>query len=240
MVTADRFSLRKMQKQTVLQPECPVYIHCSRLCTEKGSGSNFLQVRMVNRSDRLISSVFLGIAGLNADGDVLFTIREMVLSDCNAMPHAVFGEKRLLALGHRTAAELQITVERVIFADGMIWRKLPGQQLTSTEEAGWLPCRCGMKNPPGSPVCALCGSSLLTAETPKRESPRIRPMPPVNIPVNEDRPAPIVRHFVPEQPEMAEEERGSKGLYILLLVLSLIAVLAVGGFLYWCFEQNLI
>ena len=141
MVQNDRFLLHEMQKQTILQPESPVYIHCSRLCTEKKSGANFLQVRMVNRSDRLVGSIFLGIEGLNPDGTVLFSIREAVIGDCNALPHSVFGENRLLALGCREPSEVRLTVERVVFADGMIWRRLPGQQLTSAEKAGRLSSR---------------------------------------------------------------------------------------------------
>ena len=238
MAAADRFSLHEVQKQTILQPECPVYIHCSRICTDKMTGSNFLQIRMVNRSDRLICSIFLGIEGLDRSGAVLFSIREMVMSDCNALPHAVFGENRLLALGRKPVSKVRITTERVVFSDGMLWRKLPGQQLTSAEKAGWTACRCGMQNPPDSPVCALCGRPLLISGGQEEDSWILPPPPPIQE-REEPRPGPIVRHFIPQQPVIEEEHR-SVGLYILLLVLTLLIIFAAGGFLYWCHTQNLI
>lgn len=233
MIPNDRFLLHEVQKQTILQPECPAYIHCSRLCTEKRSQANFLQVRMVNRWDRVISSVFLGILGRDRDGSVLFDIREMVLADCNALPHTVFGENRLLALGRKYPAELQITVERIVFADGLIWRRLPGQKLVRAEEIGWTACRCGMKNPPEAAECALCGRKLKAPANREETEPVPEEKP-------AERPAPIVRQFIPRPPLPEEEEGTSKGLVALLVILVILAVLAAGGFLYWCFTQNLL
>lgn len=233
MVQCDRFQLHEVQKQMTLQPECPVYIHCSRLCTEQESKANFLQVRMVNRSSRLICSVFLSLKGFAGDGSVLFEIRESVLGDCNAMPHSVFGENRLISLGTKMPFYIEITVVRAVFADGMIWRRLPGQRLISVRDSGWLPCTCGMRNPPNARFCALCGAEL---DADEEEMP-VPEMPPLE---KRERPAPIVRKFVPQPPAEEEEEGTSKGLVILLVILVVLAVLAAGGFAYWCIVQNII
>lgn len=242
MVQSDRFLLHEVRKQTILQPECPVYIHCSRLCTEKESKANFLQIRMVNRSDRLISSVFLKLEGLAGDGSVLFEIPELVLGDCNALPHSVFGENRLIALGRKMPGDIRITVERAVFADGMIWRRLPGQKLTSLQEAGWTPCTCGMLNPPDAAVCALCGAELAAkgqkiSRPQNREEQRI-PLSACNR--KAERPGPIVRKFIPQQFPEEEEQGPSRGLVILLVVLALLAVLAAAGFIYWCIVRGII
>lgn len=237
MICTDRFAFLPTQPQTVLQPQCPVYIHCSRRCTDEKSGTHFVQVRMVNRSERLICTVFLCIEGIGADGTVAFTLPELVLPDCNAAPHTVFGEERLIALGRREARTLRITVVRVCFADGLIWRKLSGQRLTTAQEAGWLPCICSMRNPPGTERCALCGRPLLDSEafveTPAPPAEEERIAPPFS-----PKPAPILRLFEPTLPP-AREKRSS-AMRAVLVILSLLALLCLAAAGYYAYDLGLI
>lgn len=236
MVCAERFVLCATQPQTLLQPECPVYIHCSRRCMDQKSGAVFVQVRMVNRSERLVCSVFLRIEGLDGDGKPCYVMPEVVLADCNAMPHTVFGENRLLLLERTEVDRLRIVVERVGFADGMLWRRLPSHRLTSAQEAGWERCVCAMWNPSKTSKCALCGRRLTQPEE------LLTPPEPIRPQLFEERPAPIVRPFVPIQPAVLPEERagGSSGLLALLIVLATLAVLSVVGMGIYAYLNGLI
>jgi len=135
MLVVDRFALHQMQEYTYAAPGCPVRVCCSRQCTERRSGLNFVQVRLQNLSDRFICNVFLTIEAFGAEGECLYELRRVVQPDCNAEAGAIFGEERLIALGGPVAASLLITVESVVFDDGMLWRKdtiyCPGKQETA-------------------------------------------------------------------------------------------------------------
>lgn len=234
MICTDRFAIHPTQMQTILQPECPVYIHCSRRCTDQKSGTSFVQIRMVNRSERLICSVFLRIEGVRADGTAAYLLPEVVLADCNAAPHTVFGEERLTVLGREAVQSLNITVVRVCFADGMLWRKLPGQRVTTAREVGWLPCTCTMLNPPKAEHCALCGRSLSAQEEPVEEPHDAPRLPSPFVP----KPAPILRDYEPTLPPV--RERRSTAMRTVLAVLSLLALLCVGAVAFYAYRLGVI
>lgn len=237
MICTDRLAFQTMQRQTILQPESPVYVHCYRRCTDQKSGTPFVQVRMVNRSDRLICSVFLRIEGVRADGSVAYTLSEVVLADCNALPHSVFGEERLIVLGREAVQGLRITVLRVCFADGMLWRRLPGQMLTTAQEAGWNPCVCTMPNPPKAERCALCGRLLSVEEIPMETSSFAQEKA-ENLTAFVPKPAPIVRSFEPTLPPVREKR--STAMRTVLVLLSLLALLCVGAVGYYAHRLGLI
>lgn len=242
MIPAARFAPLGTQEQEILQPECPVYVHCTRRSVERESGTPFLQVRMVNRADRPVGTVYLRIEGLDASGQVRYTLRELALTGLHAAPRAVFGEERMLVLPAQEAVSVRVLVERVVFADGAIWRRLPEQRLTTLAESGWRRCVCSMPNPPQSASCLLCGRPLVP---PQRELPRETPQeaPQELLPVWQpepvrERPAPIVRDFTPAYPqklyEEAEERAAPRVLVVLLCIFGGAAVLAAAAFLTFC------
>ena len=91
MVSANRFVPCETQRHTELQPDCPVLVYCSKRCVEARSGTVFVRVRLVNRTDREIGTVCLQIEGRRADGSTAFTIGGLILADCGARPHRIFG-----------------------------------------------------------------------------------------------------------------------------------------------------
>ncbi len=259
MITPERFALLPIQNQILLQPECPVYVHCFRQCTERRSGTAFVQVRMVNRSERCIKSVILS-AQASCGETVMFRREELFLAECNALPGAVFGEERMLSLGKCNAPSLCFTVERVIFADGMVWRKLPGQRLQTAEESGWSRCSCAMPNPPQASVCALCGKPIAAAPAAQEETEPefVEPMPQESIAVlesvpeampvyatvgaSEERPMPIVRTepvYFPNAQAYCEEEEYSEKRWpsVLLCIVCVLALLVALGFLAYCLSD---
>ena len=216
VVSANRFRAEEIQLHTLLQPDCPVLVYCSRRSTEAETGAVFAQIRMVNRSDSTITTVLLQIEGLHADGSVCYTQQDIILADCNAAPRSLFGEERMLVLQREAVASLRITVELVAFSDGTTWRKQPEQKLLTIQQAGWKTCACGMPNPAENTVCDLCG-----AELPEIEEPIVTPLPraenlrpeDIRIP-DEYQPAQVIREYYPvtvyeteeEEPEVYEPE----------------------------------
>ena len=206
MITMSRFVMQNVQRHELLQPQCPVYLHCSRICSDPRSGASFAQLRLVNRSDWAIRTVLVSIECLNADGRICDTLRERFLVNCNALPHSVFGEEQLLALSHEPIEALRVTIERVLFSDGLSWRRLPEQRIVTVQEAGWRRCSCAMPNPPEASGCLLCGKPLdesrppiaVEAPFPEPELPSdVQSLPeeaeteaPVEV---QQRPAPILR-----------------------------------------------
>ncbi len=223
MIAADRFELLQTQYHKSLQPDCPVRIHCSRQCTDRRSGSQFVQIRMRNCSERTICSVFLCIEGLDACGSTLYEIREVILAECNAAPSEVFGEERMIVLEGKAAASLRIKVLRVSFADGMLWRAVAKREET--------------KKAP-SAVKKVCDAPRKEPSLLKREETDIQTAPFFEMPVSlQPRPAPIVRHFVPEPlPDNMHPKsllgRGLVAWFIILGVLVLLTALGAIAYTY--------
>ncbi len=238
VVSANRFLAEEIQLHKLLQPECPALVYCSRRCTETETGAVFAQVRMVNRSDRTVSTVILQIEGLRPDGSALYTLQDIILADCNAAPHSLFGEERMLVLQREAVASLRITVERVAFSDGTSWRRLPEQKLLTAEQAGWKACACGMPNPAENTVCDLCGADLAEIEetvvTPLPKTEELKPEE-IRIP-DEYPPAQVIREYYPVTVYETEEEEpeAPKWLIILLSILGSLALAAAIGFFVYC------
>lgn len=254
MDLTDHLVLMPLQKQTDLQPECPVYIHCTRRSVDKRTGAAFLQLRMVNRSDWRIDAVFLRIEGLDRHGKQCFVMPEVIVPQCNARPNTIFGEERLLAIDRAPAARLLVTVERVSFMNGLLWRKGDGQK--PVKSSSWKICTCAMPNPPNAAKCRLCGRSFVAAqpevvfeETPvqvapaQEESPQVQKsfVPPDFDPYEFMRPRPIVRSQ--EEIDALEQERPkktSKSLIILFIILSILAAASITFLAYYAYASGII
>lgn len=169
-----KFVYYPLRKPSLIQPDCPVYIYAYSLAVEKDAGTAFAQVRLVNRSDKCVHSVFLQIEGLDRSGNSLYELKYIPIVECMGQPHETCGEEQPLFLPQGEVYSLNIQVLDVLFTDGMIWRRQNNHQMLTAEEAGWLTCTCGMKNPGEAGICAFCGKSLKTAES-------AHPLPPVAV-----------------------------------------------------------
>ena len=245
MILPDRFTMQPMQKQSFVQSECPIHVHCTRRFTDKRSGTNFIQVRLVNCSERLICDVYLCIEGFDRNKNRCFVRNEVVLADCNALPHTIFGENRILSLGSENAASVLVTVERICFADGMIWRKLPRHKLTDTES--WSACVCGMKNHPNAASCSFCSRSLTEEAAqaqlpaPPVESEELtaeEPIPSFSI---FERPSPIIRtHPVFIESPIISQPKTSRAWKVSLILFLVFVFAVISGLLAFAYFKHLI
>lgn len=246
MVGIDRFFACDTEKPELIQPGCPVYLHCFRRNVERITEAQYLQVRLVNRSDYRVESVFLRVEGYAADGTAAYVLPELLLTKCAAAPHSVFGEDRLLALAQKPVKTLRIIVERVAFSDGMMWRRLGSQGFLPAEQ--WPQCpTCAMRNPPEQERCALCGGSLCQSADASKQPPVRAEQLPQQILAPEcalppERPAPIVRTqpFPLPTPDEESEETDSvpAWLVVLLCVLGTAALFVLAA-LVVCFLQRI-
>ncbi len=230
MFASDRFALQPMQKYSQISSGVPVLICCSRQCTEVRSGVPFLQLRMRNLTDRLICSVFLTIEGFALSGKRVFRMREVIVPDCNAKSGELFGEARMIAIEAITA-DTRITVERVVFDDGMIWCKATAYRPMVFEPVREEPEPIVGSAPsariPQQPTELLEGDRTL----PSKEQMRLGrgTTEPLAL-KSEQRPAPIVRESLPMLPVMQNKQTKVNALPAWILVAGGI-VLAVGAVL---------
>lgn len=251
MVRTACFTTMETYKQPEIQPDSPVYIHCSRRCVEQSIGAAFLQLRLVNRTDATVRTVVVQIEGLNENGAVLYTMPNVILAECDAQPHTAFGENKILALERTPIHRVRVTVEKVVYEDGIIWRRQKGQRLISAQEEGWRTCQCGMRNPPVADFCELCGEEL-TKQVPASQ-PSVENFPEIQVPYIEvkppqeyvavEHPEPIVRQSVyPDDFPLVEEEEERvmpRWLVVLLCIFGIAALVAVIGFMTYIFMQYL-
>lgn len=153
------FVRKPMQKPKRIQPDCPVRLYSYLCSVEKRSGAHCLQLRLVNGADRRVESLFLRISGLDGDGKACYTLESVPMANCAAEPHGVFGEDRTIFLPSVEVAELEITVEWVIFSDGMLWKRLPEHRFDTPEALGMAQCTCGMWN--GEGRCGYCARPVV-------------------------------------------------------------------------------
>lgn len=153
------FDLMPVEYQRDLQPDAPVQVCCSRQCLTRRSGAAFVQVRLLNRSDCPVCSVYLCLEGLDALGQRRFLLDETVLANLDAPGHSLFGEERMLALPE-VCSSLRILLRRVIFIDGTRWCSQGEPVLADPEALGWSRCACGCWNKPTAERCALCRASF--------------------------------------------------------------------------------
>ncbi len=258
----DRFATAAPYRQALIQEGCPVYVHCSRVCTDRRTADRFLQLRMVNCGDREIDHLILSVDGYDAWGAPCGKIAGLILPDCRAKAHSIFGEDRLIAIGKLRAARFEVTVEQVSFADGMLWRCRAINQPRPLEDTDWVLCNCGLPNPPEQTSCSLCGRYLRAFQ--QGDTDRLPILTPQQIPepVEESaaietfpdpKPEPILRSeeerkesytafvlaaqdYDPE--EDTEEDGVPRWLFVLLCVVGGLALLVALGFLYYFLSNS--
>ena len=174
---------KAMQKPRRLQPDCPARLYSYMCSVEQRSGLHSVQLRFVNCSEQKVDSLFLRICGIGEDGNPLYTMESVPLAGCAAEPRSVFGETRRLVLPSVAVAELEITVEWVLFSDGMLWKRLPTHRFDTPEALEMVRCACGMWNSAEAECCDFCAEAVGRPAEPEPmvEEPEEEAEPPVAV-----------------------------------------------------------
>lgn len=234
MHPTERFERSVPQRQTLFQPDCPVYIHCTCRCTDRRSGAAFLQVRMVNRAPWTVQGLWLHITGTDAAGKVRFE-RTEVLTELSAGAGTVFGEKRLIPIGTQSAERLTVTVEHIVFRGGTHWQRLAEHRLCTPEELGWQRCVCGLPNPPEVARCPLCGRPCASDVAPVtvQSDSAVTQCPPKPPTVQTEETPPFDEELPFDEEELTDVPRWMTILLWLLTILAIAAVIGVAIFCIW-------
>ena len=150
------FIRKPVQKPRKIQPDCPVRLYSYVCSVEEHGRAHCVQLRLVNCTEREVESLFLRICGLGTDGSLCYRLESVPLARCMGAPRSAFGEERLIFLPSAEIAELEITVEWVLFSDGMIWKRLPEQRFDSHEALEMVRCACGMWKGDEKEPCGFC------------------------------------------------------------------------------------
>ena len=232
MHPTERFERSAPQRQTLFQPDCPVYIHCTCRCTDRRSGAAFLQVRMVNRAPWTVQGLWLRITGTDPAGTVCFE-RTEVLTELSAGAGTVFGEKHLIPVGMQSAERLTVTVEHIMFGGGTHWQRLAEHRLCVPEELGWRRCVCGLPNPPEVTRCPLCGRLYASDDAPVtvQSDSAVTQCPPEPPTLQTEETPPFDEELPFDEEDLTDVPRW---MTILLWLLTISAIAAVIGVAIYC------
>lgn len=244
------FIPKPVQKPRRLQPDCPVRLYSYLCSAEERSGVQCVQLRLVNCADKQVDSLFLRICGIGKNGEICYTLQNMPLTGCWAEPRRVFGENRRILLPSAEIAELEITVERVLFADGMLWKRLPAHRLDSPEALGMVRCACGMWNEAHGEHCGFCMRPVAPFEPVQEEATETGdyvPVPELSMEEFESmmqETAAVLRsmqeqtepqedepHCASETEEEATAKRG-RAIWIMLCIFAVLALVTLGALYY--------
>lgn len=164
-----RYTTVLSAENLVLQAECPVHAKKVQCTKDTLTGSLFLQIRYVNRCERIVEGLILRVSVLER-GSEIASIRSLPVSGLRGQPHQCFGDERTVVLP-RCGDEIKVFIEQVSFSDGYLWRAKSGDTTIAIEppvricgkaqpcrRSGYWYCSCSMVNPDSRKTCDYCGS----------------------------------------------------------------------------------
>lgn len=164
-----RYTTILSAENLVLQADCPVHAKKVQCTKDTLTGSLFLQVRYVNRCERIVESLILRVSILE-HGSEIASIRSLPVSGLRGKPHQCFGDERTIVLP-RCGDAIKVFIEQVSFSDGYLWRAKSGDTTLAIEppvricgkaqpcrRSGYWYCSCSMVNPDSRATCDYCGS----------------------------------------------------------------------------------
>ena len=102
----------------------PVMFQRGAVLRDKKTGKNLLQLKFINTGTKEIKSVYAAVNFIDDAGDIVAdgsTIKAEYL-DVNCEGKGTFGQKQLLELGDIGAIHIRVEFNKVVFADGTVWR----------------------------------------------------------------------------------------------------------------------
>ena len=121
MASYQRFQTLSSGTQNLFDPDSPVWVSRYRLSLDLESGKRLLQLRLVNRSDKKISRVFLRIKCFEATTRKATVLELVPMPAVLALPGRAFGERSLVEITPPQTSFVEAFAQRVVFSDGTAW-----------------------------------------------------------------------------------------------------------------------
>ena len=122
-MTNSRYSRLKEISIETVKIDCPVEITKGALLLDNDINKTLLQLKLLNISDKSVTSVFIKVFCFDAAGDEIIGIEpvEFAYLDIDVNPKATFGERTPVVLDSMVR-NVKISIEKVTTKDGSTWR----------------------------------------------------------------------------------------------------------------------
>lgn len=108
---------------------CPVQVEKYQIVMDHTTHQLLFRIRLFNNSDHVLHSVYINILCFDDTNDFIGEMQNVALQSIDASPHTSFGDSEILFLSHPNTTHAKISVSKIAFLDGTIWKDI-GQTLT--------------------------------------------------------------------------------------------------------------
>ncbi|NLA05573.1 MAG: protein kinase, partial [Firmicutes bacterium] len=100
----------------------PLILAAHVLVKDNLTGGVSVQCKFQNLGKERVEAVYIAISCVGVDREAVESIDEYVYLDLAAKPGLTFGDDQLIPLPDRTTRYYTITLQKVVFADGVVWK----------------------------------------------------------------------------------------------------------------------
>lgn len=122
----EKFSVIYESTQNLWFAGNPVQVQKLQLLLDNELNQEFLVCELLNCSEGVISAAYVDVICYGEGGIILTAVKDAKISEIYALPHAVFGIDSPIKLPVSNAVSVKVTVSKVNFADGEVWRHQGG------------------------------------------------------------------------------------------------------------------
>ena len=117
---SERYKQVKLYDNFCFYPNCPIDLLKGAIYIDKVTNNAVFQLKFVNMQDKDIKAVYITVIGYDDLGKELDN-KEYSYLDLNIKTGQEFGTEKLKELNNNTIRNIEITINKVIYADNEIW-----------------------------------------------------------------------------------------------------------------------
>ncbi|MCD7828319.1 MAG: hypothetical protein LUG85_07280 [Clostridiales bacterium] len=122
--------------------DCPVQVEKYNILFNNSTEKNVIQLKLRNRAEKHIKSVYMEIDCFDDTKDKLGTLNDIVYLDANAAQGEAFGSRQAINTDFSVISNINIKITKVAFCDETVWRNDNGAYLIEfpqpTEAGGYF------------------------------------------------------------------------------------------------------
>ncbi|GLB24747.1 hypothetical protein LXJ15735_09880 [Lacrimispora xylanolytica] len=117
----ERYKIIKLMEHKEWLKDAPIKVDKSQILFDTQKNTTLLQIKMFNLSSKSIKSVFLDVVCYDNENKNVESLTDVAYLMIEAEPQTVFGDKKPILLESLQIESVEITIGKVIFADGSVW-----------------------------------------------------------------------------------------------------------------------